>query len=42
MNDELNMINWTWEIEYDKFYGSGSVPACIYGSPKMHKFSSSD
>ena len=42
MNDELNMINWIWETEYDKFYGSGSVPACIYGSPKMHKFSSSD
>ena len=28
--------------EYDKFYPSGSAPACIYGTPKMHKFSSSD
>ena len=30
------------EIEYDKLYLSGSAPACIYGTPKMHKFSSSD
>ena len=30
------------EIEYDKFYPSGSYPARIYGTPKMHKFSSSD
>ena len=30
------------EIEYDKLYPSGSAPACIYGTPKMHKFSSSD
>ena len=30
------------EIEYDKLYASGSAPACIYGTPKMHKFSSSD
>ena len=30
------------EIEYDKFYPSGSAPARIYGTPKMHKFSSSD
>ena len=30
------------EIEYDKFYPSGSAPALIYGSPKMHKFPSSD
>ena len=30
------------EIEYDKLYPSGSVPACIYGTYKMHKFSSSD
>ena len=30
------------EIEYDKLYPSGSVPARIYGTPKMHKFSSSD
>ena len=30
------------EIEYDKFYPSGSAPARIYGTPKMHNFSSSD
>ena len=29
-------------IEYDKLYPSGSAPARIYGTPKMHKFSSSD
>ena len=28
--------------EYDKLYPSGSAPACIYGTPKIHKFSSSD
>ena len=27
--------------EYDKLYPSGSATACIYGTPKMHKFSSS-
>ena len=30
------------ENEYDKLYLSGSAPACIYGTPKMHKFSCSD
>ena len=30
------------EIEYDKLYSSGSAPARIYGSPKMHQFSSID
>ena len=30
------------EIEYDKLYPSGSAPARIYGTPKMHKFSFSD
>ena len=30
------------EIEYDKLYPSGSVPARIYGTSKMYKFSSSD
>ena len=30
------------EIDYDKFYPSGSAPARIYGTPIMHKFSSSD
>ena len=26
----------------DKLYPSGSAPVCIYGTPKMHEFSSSD
>ena len=30
------------EIEYDKLYPSGSARPRIYGTPKMHKFSSSD
>ena len=30
------------KIEYDKLYPSGSALARIYGTPKMHKFSSSD
>ena len=29
-----------YTLEYDKLYPSG--PARIYGTPKMHKFSSSD
>ena len=37
-----NTKNFFIEIEYDKLYPSGSAPACIYGTPKMHKFSSSD
>ena len=36
---QKNLIN---EIEYDKLYPSGSAPARIYGTPKMHKFFSSD
>ena len=36
---QKNLFN---EIEYDKLYTSGSAPACIYGTPKMHKFPSSD
>ena len=28
--------------EYDNLYPSGSAPARIYGTPKMHKVSSSD
>ena len=36
---QKNLFN---EIEYDKLYPSGSAPARIYGTPKMHKFSSSD
>ena len=30
------------EIEYDKLCPSGSAPTRIDGTPKMHKFSSSD
>ena len=30
------------EIESGKLYPSGSAPARIYDTPKMHKFSSSD
>ena len=26
------------ENEYDKLYSSGSAPARIYGTPKMHRF----
>ena len=39
---KLKQKNFFNEIEYDKLYPSGSAPACIYGTPKMHKFSSSD
>ena len=39
---KLKQINFFNEIEYDKLYPSGSAPARIYGTPKMHKFSSSD
>ena len=30
------------KFEYDKLYPSGSAPARIYATPKMHKFFSSD
>ena len=36
---QKNVFN---ENESDKSYPSGSAPARIYGTPKMHKFSSSD
>ena len=36
---QKNIFN---EIEYDKLYSSGSAPARICGTPKMHKFVSSD
>ena len=36
---QKNVFN---ETEYDKLYPSGSALARIYGTPKMHKFSSSD
>ena len=39
---KLKQKNIFMEIEYDKLYPSGSTPACIYGTPKIHKFSSSD
>ena len=39
---KLNQKTFLIEIEYDKLYPFGSAPACIYGTPKMHKFSSSD
>ena len=37
-----NKKNFFNEIEYDKLYPSGSAPARIYGTPKIHKFFSSD
>ena len=37
---KLKQKNFFNEIEYDKLYPSASAPACIYGTPKMHKFSS--
>ena len=39
---KLKQKNFYIEIEYDKLYPSGSDPARIYGTPKMHKLSSSD
>ena len=39
---KLKQRNFFNETEYDKLYPSGSAPAHIYGTPKMHKFSSSD
>ena len=30
------------ETEYDQLYPSVSAPVCIYGTPEMHKLSSSD
>ena len=39
---KLKQKNFFNEIEYDKLYPSGSAPARIYGTPKMHKFSSRD
>ena len=39
---KLKQKNFFNEIEYDKLYPSGSAPALIYGTTKMHKFSSSD
>ena len=39
---KLKHKNFFDENEYEKLYPSGSAPARIYGTPKMHKFSSSD
>ena len=39
---KLKQKNFFNEIEYDKLCPSGSAPARIYGTPKTHKFSSSD
>ena len=39
---KLKRKNFLNKIEYDKLHPSGSAPARIYGTPKMHKFSSSD
>ena len=39
---QVETKNFFNEIEYDKLYPSGSAPARIYGTLKMHKFSSSD
>ena len=39
---KLKQKNFFNEIEHDKLYPSGSAPAHIYGTLKMHKFSSSD
>ena len=39
---KLKQKHFSNEIEYDKLYPSGSPPALIYGTAKMHKFSSSD
>ena len=38
----MKQKNFFNEIECDKLYRSGSAPARIYGTPNMHKFSSSD
>ena len=39
---KLKQKNFFNEIEYDKLYPSCSAPALIYGTPKLHKFFSSD
>ena len=39
---KLKQKNFFNEIECDKLYPSGSAPARIYGTPKMHKFFYSD
>ena len=39
---KLKQKNVFDEDDFDKLYPSGSAPARIYGTPKMHTFSSSD
>ena len=39
---KLKQKNFFNENVYDKLYPSGSAPGRIYGTPKMHKSSSSD
>ena len=39
---KLKQKNFFNKNVYDKLYPSGPAPARIYGTPKMHKFSSSD
>ena len=39
---KLKQKNFFNKNEYDKLYPSGSAPARIYDTPKMHKLSSSD
>ena len=39
---KLKQTNVFNKNEYNKLYPSGSATARIYGTPKMHKFSSSD
>ena len=39
---KLKQKNFFKNSEYDKLYPSGSVPARVYGTPKIHKFSSND
>ena len=39
---KLKQKNFFNKIEYDKLYPTGSAPARISGTPKMHKFFSSD
>ena len=39
---KLKQKNFFNETEYDKLYPPGYAPASIYGTPKMHKFCSSN
>ena len=39
---KLKQENFFNENKHDKLYPSVSAPARMYGTPKMHKFSSSD